>query len=149
MTDHVTCHCGQTVEIDADEPTRELTCPRCRAALPVPAGRDPTLPLDGPHLKVIKGPSLVGWHFPLDSPEVLFIGKRRGSHILLPGSHVSRRHCSLHNHGGVWELRDEGSLNGTYVNGKRVDSYILTHGDLLRVGDFHLATVLPAPQDEN
>lgn len=147
MAVELTCHCGQTVTIDPAENLREIRCPRCQSLLPIPTGRDPTETLPGAHLRVIRGPSLVGWHFPLSGPAPLNVGKRRGSHVLLPGAHVSRRHCTLHNHDGIWEVRDEGSRNGTYVNDRRVDSHVLTHGDVLKVGDFYLEVIIPEPPE--
>ena len=35
-------------------------------------------------------------------------------------------------------VRDVGSLNGTYVNQKRVDEAELAQGDELQIGKFHL-----------
>jgi len=35
-------------------------------------------------------------------------------------------------------VRDAGSLNGTYVNGHRVDEASLLHGDEVQVGKFRL-----------
>ena len=48
---------------------------------------------------------------------------------------VSRRHClvEVDDGGTVW-VRDLGSLNGTWVNGRRVERARLGAGDRLRVG---------------
>lgn len=149
MSAQVTCHCGQQIAFEPADNLREVRCPRCQSLLPIPAGQDPTQPLAGPHLRVIEGPSLVGWHFPLAGQGPIHLGKRRGSGVFLPAAHVSRLHCSLHNCRGAWEVRDEGSCNGTFVNGRRIDSCVLTHGDVLKVGDFLLTTVLSAGPNQS
>ena len=41
-----------------------------------------------------------------------------------------------------YEVRDVGSLNGTYVNHERVDDARLQHGDELQIGRFRLSFVL-------
>ena len=38
----------------------------------------------------------------------------------------------------AFELVDQRSLNGTYVNGERVDRAVLTNGSELRIGKFRL-----------
>jgi pSer/pThr/pTyr-binding forkhead associated (FHA) protein len=55
--------------------------------------------------------------------------------IRIKSSQVSRRHCELFEIGGQLMLRDLGSSNGTFVNGKRVvGEQSLKHGDELTVG---------------
>jgi pSer/pThr/pTyr-binding forkhead associated (FHA) protein len=51
---------------------------------------------------------------------------------------VSRRHCEITSENSRFIVRDVGSLNGTYVNQKRVDMIELTQGDDLQIGKFHL-----------
>jgi adenylate cyclase len=47
---------------------------------------------------------------------------------------VSKEHCHIDRVGDSWVLKDLGSLNGTFVNGKRVDSVRLSHGDEITIG---------------
>ena len=51
---------------------------------------------------------------------------------------VSRRHTTVRRSGERVIVVDEGSLNGTYVNQRRVDSAELRQGDELQVGKYHL-----------
>jgi len=44
--------------------------------------------------------------------------------------------------GGGYALADAGSLNGTYVNRRRVDAADLHHGDELQIGRYRLTFVL-------
>jgi FHA domain len=48
---------------------------------------------------------------------------------------VSRLHAVVENYGSGWAVRDVGSRNGTYVNGRRVlGEQVLHPGDELRIG---------------
>jgi len=51
---------------------------------------------------------------------------------------VSRRHAEINRTGTAFELVDQRSLNGTYVNGERVDRAALTNGAEVRIGKFRL-----------
>ncbi|WP_163992858.1 sigma 54-interacting transcriptional regulator [Pyxidicoccus caerfyrddinensis] len=67
----------------------------------------------------------------------LFIGREVEQGICLPEDpRLSRRHASVHRSplGGL-RLVDEGSSNGTCVNGKRVTESPLVDGDVISVGD--------------
>ncbi len=59
------------------------------------------------------------------------IGRKSNNDIVLADRGVSRRHCVVvvHVHGGC-ELHDTASLNGTFVNGRRVKTVLpLASGD--------------------
>ncbi len=71
--------------------------------------------------------------------DALTIGRDPESDIFLNDMTVSRSHASLHRVGAGVSVRDEGSLNGTYVNGVCVDSALLGHGDVLQIGTFQMA----------
>ena len=66
---------------------------------------------------------------------VTSLGRHDDCVIRIKSSQVSRRHCELFEVGGQLMLRDLGSSNGTYVNGKRVaGEQPVKHGDELTVG---------------
>ena len=66
---------------------------------------------------------------------VTSLGRHDDCVIRIKSSQVSRRHCELFEVGGQLMLRDLGSSNGTFVNGKRVTGeQALKHGDELTVG---------------
>jgi transcriptional regulator with GAF, ATPase, and Fis domain len=48
---------------------------------------------------------------------------------------VSRQHCSIQPAADGFRIRDLGSNNGTFVNGKRIEEYLLADGDKIRIGD--------------
>jgi pSer/pThr/pTyr-binding forkhead associated (FHA) protein len=63
------------------------------------------------------------------------IGRDPGCSIVIASPKVSRKHCRLDDQGGALVVTDEGSGNGTYVNGQRiVQPTTLSAGDNLTVG---------------
>ena len=68
------------------------------------------------------------------------VGRHPDSDIFLDDITVSRRHAELHRTAdGAWVVTDAGSLNGTYLNGQRIDEpTVLRPGDLLQIGRFRL-----------
>ena len=76
-----------------------------------------------------------GSRFLLDQDEVP-AGRHPSSEIFLDDVTVSRRHARFVRSGDTFEIVDSGSLNGTYVNGDRVDSVVLDNGDEVQIGKF-------------
>jgi hypothetical protein len=64
------------------------------------------------------------------------VGRHPISDVFLSDITVSRRHAEFRRIGDVYQLTDLGSLNGTYLNGERVDEATLTPGDELQIGRF-------------
>lgn len=66
---------------------------------------------------------------------VTVIGRHDDCLIRIKSSQVSRRHCEIFEVADKLTLRDLGSSNGTFVNGKKVSGQqALKHGDELTVG---------------
>jgi predicted component of type VI protein secretion system len=66
---------------------------------------------------------------------VTTIGRQDGCELTLRSSQVSRRHCQLFEKKGLLLVKDLGSANGTFVNGKRIEEQrVLEPGDILMVG---------------
>jgi hypothetical protein len=87
-------------------------------------------------LVVKRGPN-AGSRFLLDQP-VTSARRHPGSDVFLDDVTVSRRHAEFQLGAGEFRVIDVGSLNGTYVNGRPVDSAILANGDEVRLGKFCL-----------
>jgi pSer/pThr/pTyr-binding forkhead associated (FHA) protein len=51
---------------------------------------------------------------------------------------TSRRHATIEWDGSHYLLRDQGSTNGTFVNGARVTEHVLQPGDQIRIGAHEL-----------
>lgn len=82
-------------------------------------------------LTVLSGAN-VGMTFPMASGGVL--GRSHQADIQLSDHAVSRQHCRLEREGEGYVLTDLESLNGTYVNGKRISRILLKDGDRIQVG---------------
>jgi hypothetical protein len=90
-------------------------------------------------LVVVRGPN-AGSRFLLDR-EVTTIGRHPDADIFLDDVTVSRRHAELHHSDEGVVVRDLGSLNGSYVNGERVDERLLVTSEELQIGRFKLLFV--------
>jgi pSer/pThr/pTyr-binding forkhead associated (FHA) protein len=66
--------------------------------------------------------------------DVVSIGRGSDRAVCLPDRACSRQHAEIHRLGARFILRDLASVNGTYVNGKRVVETSLEDGDELRIG---------------
>jgi pSer/pThr/pTyr-binding forkhead associated (FHA) protein len=62
------------------------------------------------------------------------IGRRVTADIVLDDNTVSRRHALVLDRGGATVIADDRSLNGVYVNGRRVREARLHHGDEVQIG---------------
>ena len=91
-------------------------------------------------LRVDRGPN-AGSRFLLDGDSTT-VGRHPSSDIFLDDVTVSRRHAEFLREGTSFSVRDVGSLNGTYVNGQRIDSSPLATGDEVQVGKFRLIVML-------
>ena len=87
-------------------------------------------------LVVHRGPG-EGTEYPLDSSkDIVTIGRAPEADLFFDDVTVSRRHAEIRSGAQGWSIRDVGSLNGTYVNRKRVDDRRLAGGDELQIGRF-------------
>ncbi|MCL2786999.1 MAG: FHA domain-containing protein [Micrococcales bacterium] len=94
-------------------------------------------------LVVQRGPN-AGARFLLDSAQTT-AGRATSADIFLDDVTVSRRHADFCARGAAFLVRDAGSLNGTYVNGERVDEVVLRAGDEVQIGKYRL-TFHPSPR---
>ena len=92
---------------------------------------------DGTALLISTRGALSGSRYLLDEDEVT-VGRDPKSDILLDDSTVSRAHAVFRRTGGTFAVHDVGSLNGTYVNRRRVDDAVLRNGDEIMIGKFRL-----------
>jgi len=157
-------HSGQTLDLSAT--FRDVLCPRCGAknldhvnfcsscgasqfrvegdetlSLPtVDETGNPTMGVEAVRsvdlLLVNSGPT-AGARFEVADAEVS-AGRATSSDIFLDDVTVSRTHARfVRTESGRLAVQDAGSLNGTYVNGVRVDEKFLESGDEIQIGKFH------------
>ena len=82
----------------------------------------------------MKGPA-AGLQIAL-GPEPFLIGRtEEGDGALAGDPEISRNHAEVREEDGEWVIEDLGSTNGTFVNGRKIDSPTrIKPGDTLRVG---------------
>ena len=92
-------------------------------------------------LVAVAGPR-TGSEFPLSEARTT-IGRGSENTIVIPDISVSRQHVVLELEGERWTLLDQGSGNGTKVNGRQVDRHPLVSGDEIAMGDTVVQFVEP------
>lgn len=135
--------------MDRAEPNPQKTVPLTGAVPssgqredPTAAGRRPDPALlealgPGHALLIIQRGLRAGEELALDADRTL-VGRDPQADICLDDVTVSRGHAELLGHDGGHMVRDVGSLNGTYVNGRRVDAAVLHAGDQMQIGKYRL-----------
>jgi FHA domain/zinc-ribbon domain len=147
---HVYCpECG------FQNPETANYCSRCGALVVVETGQETTLAFDvdeaseegesllaalgitGPALVVRSGGGMAGQTFqPADGRTL--VGRSPECDIFLDDVTVSRQHAEIVRDGDKFTIRDLGSLNGTYVNRRRIESAVLENDDEVQVGKYRL-----------
>ena len=79
-----------------------------------------------------------GDSFSLDD-ERITVGRSPDSDVFLDDVTVSRNHAMVVRRNDGLHIDDLGSLNGTYVNRRRIESHKLVDGDELQIGKFKLS----------
>jgi eukaryotic-like serine/threonine-protein kinase len=99
-------------------------------------------------LNVVAGPQ-TGRTFSFEQHDTFMIGRSEDSQFCLPHDrYFSRHHCIIEIAPPQAFLRDLGSTNGTFVNGLRVDTSYLKHGDRIQGGETVLEVVVEADSYE-
>ncbi|MGK2881635.1 MAG: ATP-binding cassette domain-containing protein [Mycobacterium sp.] len=68
----------------------------------------------------------------------LKIGRATDNDVVIPDVLASRHHATLVSGPGGTSIQDNRSINGTFVNGRRVDSELLKPGDVVTIGNVDL-----------
>ncbi len=136
--------CGGALEVDGDKTVviakvdslQDALGPQDNASVDLQS-----LPQHFGTLMVRSGPQ-AGQRFVLDA-SLTKLGRHPDSEISLDDISVSRRHAEIERQSTEYVLRDVGSMNGTYVNQKRVDGVVLQQGDEILVGRVRLIFLGP------
>ncbi|NUN16057.1 MAG: FHA domain-containing protein [Myxococcales bacterium] len=153
---------GKLDDDDAPEPTRAMERPVARLvddseeqvtrALEVPvASPDKTAMLQSVSsqnqplavLRIDQGPD-IGREFPLKSQSIQ-VGRGLDCDVVLNDASISRKHFRLEKNGPTYRLVDQGSGNGTLVDGTKVTEEDLAHDARIKVGTTVLRFVLSNP----
>jgi pSer/pThr/pTyr-binding forkhead associated (FHA) protein len=85
---------------------------------------------------VKRGPN-AGSRYVLEGKRVS-AGRSPDADIFLDDITVSRHHAEFVPAGDAYEVRDAGSLNGTYLNRERIEAAPMANGDEIQIGKFRL-----------
>ncbi|HWE35623.1 MAG TPA: FHA domain-containing protein [Isosphaeraceae bacterium] len=81
---------------------------------------------------------------------VTTVGRQEGCQLRISSSQVSRRHCQLLEQQGALVVKDLGSSNGTFVNGRRIsDAQVLQAGDEISIGQVRFRIEYRNPSDSS
>ena len=149
---HVYCpECG------FQNPEAANYCARCGAYLRRDEQGETTLSLDPeevaeeiagghvprmPALVVRAGGGRAGETFETGGLRTL-IGRSPEGHVFLDDVTVSRRHAEIIHEDDRYVIRDLGSLNGTFVNRRRIESAELSADDEVQIGKYRLTFLVP------
>ena len=95
----------------------------------------------GPALVVRSGGGRAGETF-LPEGDRTTIGRSPDCEIFLDDVTVSRKHAVVVRRDGTFFVEDLGSLNGTFLNRRRIESGQLNDGDELQIGKYRLSFLL-------
>lgn len=126
--DDSTAHYGEEFAAQLAAHAADLSSEEAEAVAALPSG--------SAILIVQRGPG-AGARFLLDA-DAAIAGRHPEAEIFLDDVTVSRRHAEFTRQGTLFTVRDLGSLNGTYVDGRIVDSAELEDGIDVQVGKFRL-----------
>jgi len=93
--------------------------------------------MEGPALVVRSGGGRAGEHFLLEQ-EATTVGRSPDCDVFLDDVTVSRRHAEVLRRDRQFFIEDKGSLNGTFLNRRRIESAPLEDGDELQIGKYKL-----------
>src|SRR2546423_2391810 len=124
-----------------DEPGGETTQSFTPEELADEDGPLEELATEGPALVVRSGGGRAGEYFTPQSDRTT-IGRSPDCSIFLDDVTVSRKHAVLIEQNGEVSIEDLGSLNGTFVNRKRIDSPTrIQSGDAVQIGKYRLSFI--------
>ena len=126
--------CGTALVHDAPPPDSTMTFTPEDADLDAASAPEG---LQGPALVVRSGGGRAGETF-APQGEKTTIGRSPECGIFLDDVTVSRRHAVLAERDGQFWIEDLGSLNGTFLNRKRIESSPVADGDELQIGKYRM-----------
>ncbi len=84
---------------------------------------------------VIANGELAGTIVPVESGQSITIGRSEMNDVVIADSKMSRVHAKFENDGTTCKCQDLNSSNGTFVNQKKITTYVLSPGEEVLVGE--------------
>jgi ABC transport system ATP-binding/permease protein len=100
----------------------------------VPAGARPGGDLATSMMKILRPGRVPG----AETPGAIRVGRANDNDIVIPDVLAGRHHASLVPTPSGTEIVDNRSINGTFVNGTRVEQALLHEGDVVTIGNVDL-----------
>lgn len=133
--------CGsRLVHQDPSETTITYAPPGDEGGALEPRGAEPS---SVPVLLIQAGGGREGEQVALDA-DLLTIGRNPESDLFLDDVTVSRHHARIISDAAGLVIEDLNSLNGTYVNRRRIERHHLSDGDAVQIGKYKLAYLEPS-----
>ena len=88
---------------------------------------------------------LGGRYIAVELDDKVTLGRHPDNDVRVDENQVSKKHCVVERRGETFWVRDLGSSNGTFVNGKRVTEEPLWAGDVLGLGGTNLWFLVGQP----
>jgi len=85
--------------------------------------------------------------YQIEDPQTIIGRKSEVCQVVLRDASVSREHAEIRMERNRCVIRDKGSLNHTYVNGKEVQRSPLKHNDIVNIGNYALRFLQKLPAD--
>ena len=80
--------------------------------------------------------------------DILTIGRKEGNDLVIDNQAVSGSHARIVKEEQDFSVEDLNSLNGTFINGKKVSKYILNNGDVILIGNHTLEYFSEKPGED-
>lgn len=103
---------------------------------------------DDPWRLVANGSWLAGQNYAIPHEGTVVLGRSNQCDIVIPGTHLSRRHVELRVQGGSLHIKDLGSVNGTYLNDRPITEALAHGGDQLRLDVYTFRVTSPVGNRE-
>ena len=96
---------------------------------------------EGATLVIRSGGGRAGETYPLTQDRTT-MGRHPAADIFLDDVTVSRNHAVVEREGTHFAIADQDSLNGTYVNRRRIERHVLVEGDEVQVGKYKFTFIV-------
>jgi len=88
--------------------------------------------------------------FIIDNGASITIGRSPDANVFIDNAAISRQHATLELKAGQYFINDHDSLNGTMVNGKKIEGTVrVSADDTIKIGKFLLAPALIGEEKES